>query len=80
MYKKESEDEVKEDFCPSCLVMPLAFVGTGAMVAGGVVPQRHKKWKRALMITGIITLISLIMMVMYYFFMMKGCNSGTCPL
>ena len=39
--------EIKEDFCPSCLIVPLAFAGTGATVAGEVIPGKHKKMKNS---------------------------------
>jgi len=76
---KETENQVKEEFCPSCLTMPLAFVGTGAMVAGSTVPKKYKNWKRGLLISGILTFISLIILIVYYFFNRKNCN-GTCKI
>lgn len=79
MSKKQSENEVKEDFCPSCLLMPLSFVGTGALVAGGTLPKKHKKWKKGLLISGIVTFISLIILLVYYFMTRKNCK-GTCSL
>ncbi len=71
---------VKEDFCPSCLVMPLAFVGAGAVVAGENVPNKHKKWKKGLLVTGVITLISLLVLIFYYYVLKKDCGNGTCSL
>lgn len=77
---KESDNELKEDFCPSCLVMPLTFVGTGAVVAGGAMPKKYKKWKKALLVSGILTFIFLTILVVYYFFISrKNCN-GTCKI
>jgi hypothetical protein len=77
MLNKESEKEVKEEFCPSCLVMPLAFVGTGAVAAGGAISKKHQKWKKGLLISGIVTFIFLILLIIYYFMTKKSCN-GTC--
>ena len=76
IYKKP----IKEEFCPSCLVMPMAFVGTGAVVAGETIPKKHKKWKKGLLISGVVTLISMFVLLIYYFvFSKKGCN-GSCPI
>jgi uncharacterized membrane protein AbrB (regulator of aidB expression) len=76
---KESDRKLKEDFCPSCLIMPLSFVGTGAMVAGSATPKKMKKWRRGLFISGIVTLITLFILIGYYFFTQKNCN-GTCKI
>ena len=75
-HKNETE-QLKEDFCPSCLITPLAFVGTGAVVAGGTIPKRHKKWKKAMLISGIISFVSLLAILLYFFFYKKKCD-GTC--
>ena len=77
--KREDEHQVKEDFCPSCLVMPLAFVGAGAVVAGNKMPNKHKKWKKAMLISGVVTLISLILLIVYYYVFKSSCD-GTCSL
>ena len=77
---QKQRKEVKEDFCPSCLVMPLAFVGTGAIVAGETIPKAHKKWKKGLVISGAVTLISLLILLAYFFFFKKGGCNGACPI
>lgn len=74
-----NDKHLKEEFCSSCLVMPLALMGTGAVAAGNVVPNKHKKWKKGLLLSGIITLIGLFVLLAYYFFNRKKCN-GTCSL
>lgn len=81
MTKKHlhEEEHVKEDFCPSCLVMPLAFVGAGAVVAGNKLPNKHKKWKKAMLISGVVTLVILILLLVYYFMFKKDCD-GTCKI
>lgn len=76
---KNNEEEIKENFCPSCLVTPLAFVGTGAVVAGQTIPNKHKKWKKAMFISGVVSLISLFFIIVYYFYFQKECD-GTCKL
>ena len=74
------DEDVKEDFCPSCLVMPLAFVSSGAMLAGKAIPQKHKKWKRGLMISGVVSFVALVILIIYYFLLKKGCKDGMCKL
>jgi hypothetical protein len=66
--------EIKEDFCPSCLVVPLAFAGAGAAAAGGTVSKKHKIWKKALLISGVISVIISIG-ILIYFYMNKDCKS-----
>lgn len=76
----DDKKQIKENFCPSCLVMPLAFVGTGAVVASEQMSNKHKRWKKALVITGAVTLVSLVLMLIWYYALKKGCNSGVCAL
>lgn len=64
MYRKE---KVKEDFCPSCLVVPLVVAGAGAAAAGGTVSQKHKVWKKALLISGVVTFLIAIAIAIYLF-------------
>ena len=75
----KNDEEIKEDFCPACLVVPLAFAGVGAAAAGEVVPDKHKKWKKGLLISGIITFVFAMMLLAYYFMSKKDCK-GSCKL
>jgi tellurite resistance protein TehA-like permease len=72
--------EIKEDFCPACLVVPLAFVGAGAAAAGEVVPKKHKKWKKTLLISGILTFVFAIGLLVYYNLSLKKDCNGSCKL
>ena len=67
--------EIKEDFCPSCLIVPLAFAGTGATVAGEVIPGKHKKMKKGLLISGILTIVFTVGLVIYYLKNKDKCDS-----
>ena len=69
------KEDVKEDFCPSCLIVPLAFAGAGATTVGGTMTKNHKKWKNVLLISGVITIISTIGLVIYYFMNKDDCKS-----
>ena len=71
----ENKEEIKEDFCPSCLIVPLAVVGTGAATAGELVPQKHKKWKKVLLWSGVLTIISVVALIIYYHINKENCKS-----
>jgi len=71
---RRDKEELKEDFCPSCLVVPLAFAGAGAATAGGTVSKKHKVWKKALLVSGIVTLLIAVAMGFYYFMYKAECK------
>ena len=73
--ENEHEYDVKEDFCPSCLVVPLAFAGAGATAAGATVGQKHKKTKKILLISGVITLLFTLGLGVYYIMKKDDCKS-----
>lgn len=75
--ENETRENYREDFCPSCLVVPLAFAGAGATAVGGT--GKHKKWKKALLVSGIVTLIFTILLIVYYFANKKSCTSCMSP-
>ena len=70
------KEDIREDFCPSCLIVPLAFAGVSATTAGSVVSKKkHKKMKLALLISGMLTVILSIGMIVYYNMNKKDCKS-----
>jgi hypothetical protein len=71
---RKDEDQVKEDFCPACLVVPLAFAGAGAAAAGGTMSNKHKKWKKALLISGVLTILLCIAFGVYYLMNKDNCQ------
>ena len=71
--------EVREDFCPSCLVMPLAFVGVSASAGSMVAGKKHKTWKKALLVSGAVTILSAIGLLVYYSGGRK-CTDGSCSM
>ena len=68
------KEELKEDFCPACLVVPLAFAGAGAAAAGGTMSNKHKKWKKALLISGILTILMCLGFGIYYILNKDNCK------
>jgi hypothetical protein len=74
------QDEIKEDFCPSCLVVPLAFAGASATAAGKTMNNSHKKMKQVLFVSGIITIIITLLVGFYYLVLKEKCTSCTLPV
>jgi hypothetical protein len=74
MNRTDRKDEVKEDFCPACLIVPLAFAGAGAAAAGGTMSNKHKKWKKALLISGVLTILLCIAVGVYYLMNKDNCK------
>ena len=76
------KEDIKEDFCPSCLIVPLAFAGAGATAAGQGISNSHKKMKKILMLTGVVSVVSTLLLVIYYFLFKNNCSKsgGSCSL
>jgi hypothetical protein len=55
------EKEIKEDFCPACIVVPLAMIGGVGGVASSTAKDEYKTYKKIVFwISIIITIISFI--------------------
>lgn len=63
--------EIKEEFCGACLAVPLALAGAGAASVGA--KGSYKKNRKALLWTGILTVIISIL-IMVYFVWIKKCD------
>ena len=60
-------EETKEDFCASCLAIPIALIGAG--VAGSSSSSKqHKTKKKILFWSGIITILIAIFVFIYFKF------------
>jgi hypothetical protein len=70
-----NRQDVKEDFCPSCLVVPMAFAGAGATAIGGNISSERKRTKKMLVISGIVTLFTALAVGGYYLIFKKDCTS-----
>ena len=68
------EKEQREDFCGLCVVAPLAFAGAGATAVGGSMSNKHKAWKKALVTSGILTIVLSLGVLIYYFMFKKDCK------
>lgn len=76
-YCPECHEHVREDFCPSCLIVPLAVAGVGATGIGMTTSKKHKLTKQIMLITGVITLILALGFGMWFIFMKKDCKECT---
>ena len=75
----KQDDEVKEEFCPSCVVIPLAFAGAGAGSYGALAKGSQKKMRTILLWSGIITfLLSVGVLVWIYGPWKKGKGCMSC--
>jgi hypothetical protein len=68
------EKEQREEFCGVCAVAPLVFAGAGAAAVGGTMSSKHKAWKKALIITGVSTIVLAVGILVYYFMFKKDCK------
>lgn len=42
--KYSSDSQIKEDFCPACVAIPLAMAGAGTGMYANEFFQKNKKW------------------------------------
>ena len=66
-------DETKEDFCPACIVGPLALAGAGASAVGST-KGGHKKMKKYMLWGGLATVLLSVLLFIYFMFI-RDCNS-----
>lgn len=66
-----TNEKQKEEFCTACLAVPVALAGGGA-IYGGTTKGSTKKYKKILIVIGILTI--LIAIWLKY----KVCSSNTC--
>lgn len=71
----KSKDTMREDFCPSCLVVPLAVAGAGAAGISMTSSKKHKLQKKILLISAIISILLSISIGLYYLVFKKDCES-----
>lgn len=64
---------IKEDFCPSCLVVPLAVAGASATGVAVSTSGKHKMRKKILLWSGVMTVVLSIIIGVYYLMNNKTC-------
>ena len=59
-------EEIKEEFCGACLMVPFAFAGAGASAYGANAKKGYKSQKKMLFWSGVATfVIALIIAIVY---------------
>lgn len=68
----QDDEDIKEDFCPACLAVPLAMAGAGAGIAGTMDKgKKHKTQKKMLVWVGVLTVVFAVLFIIYYKFIKK---------
>lgn len=67
--------EIKEEFCPVCLIAPLAFSGVGTAAYG----ETHSN-KKSLFYVGIVITIISILIGLYYLYRNNNKDCSECSL
>lgn len=63
---KEQGEEIREEFCGACIMIPAAMLGAGTAVAGANAKGKYQKYRKLMLWTGIIiTLVSLFLTWLY---------------
>lgn len=69
-----TEKEQREDFCGVCAVAPLAFAGASATAVGSTMANNHRAWKNTLIVSGVVSIVISICILIYYFVFKKDCK------
>lgn len=64
--KNIDQDQVKEDFCPPCLMVAPMLLGAGTAVAGSQAKGKYQKYRKIMLWTGIITTILSILAALWF--------------
>lgn len=64
--------EEREDFCPLCLTVPLAFAGIGSTAYGS--KKDYQKKRKKYFILGLILVFISLAIAAYYLFFKKDCS------
>ena len=76
--KYEGDDEdVRENFCPSCLIGPMVIVGVGAAGVSMTASKKHQLQKKVLLWSGVLIVLSAAGIGIYYLANKKNCLSCT---
>ena len=67
MYNNSNGKDIKEGFCAACLTIPFAFAGIGVSAYGSNSRKSHKYRKKIAIIGFIISFISIIAGLYFYF-------------
>ena len=71
---KFDTERVKEDFCPGCVAIPMAFMGAGVAGLGAQKKGQYRKSRKWMMWIGIILVIISTLIGIWYFSKCKECE------
>ena len=71
----QQDGDVREDFCPSCLVVPLAIAGASATGVAVSTSGKNKLRKKVLLWSGVATIVLSVIIGVYYLANKKSCSS-----
>lgn len=66
-------DDMREDFCASCLVVPLALAGASATGVAVSTSNKNKMRKKILLWSGIATIVLAVLIGVYYLMNKETC-------
>jgi len=76
---KIDKNEIKEDFCPACVAIPLAIAGVGYGTNKCANSKNNYKMQQKILLwTGVIMIISIIIII--YFSIYKGKDCKECSI
>jgi ABC-type Mn2+/Zn2+ transport system permease subunit len=70
----EHNDEIKEDFCPACIAVPLAMAGAGIAGAGSSGAKENAKRNKIMMWVGIVIALLSLVAGLYYAYTCNTCK------
>lgn len=74
MIREKKQDEVREDFCPSCLLLPAALLGAGTAAAGSQAKGKYQKYRKLMLWSGIIITVLSLLLTWWFLTRCKQCS------
>jgi len=69
----KEKNDIREDFCPSCLIGPLVLAGVSATGVSLTTSKKHQLQKKVLLISGVVIILSALGIGIYYLMNKKNC-------
>lgn len=73
---KGDNGDIKEDFCPACIIAPLALMGAGGAVASGMGSKDKLKKKKQLLFWMSIGTIALSLLILIFWLIFRKKCTG----
>jgi hypothetical protein len=69
------KNQVREDFCPSCVLIPLALAGAGTAAVGANAKGKYQKYRKLMLWVGIIVTIVSLLLTWWFLTRCKQCSA-----